>query len=195
MTSTRINYFGYGSLVNRDTRPASEVADTARLMGWRRVWEHRVIEPNREKLCTSLSVEPLEDTVAGGIDGVVVSIPVHELAQLDERESGYERLTLPADCFDLPDSFEGDEVMVYRSLPENRALADSEHPILQSYVDCVMAGYLRRFSETGLRALMDSTRGWDRSIFDDRVDPFYPRWVEVDDISCAMFDEYLDKVR
>lgn len=193
MTSHWINYFGYGSLVNRETRPPDEVANTARLKGWRRVWEHRVTDPNRDKPCTSLSVEPLSAGEAGSIDGVIVSIPPERLAQLDEREAGYERLALPATLFDLPEGFIGEKVMVYRSLPENRALADAEHPILQSYIDCVMAGYLNRFEQPGLEALMNSTRGWDRTILNDRDDPFYPRWVAVDEARCALFDEYIGR--
>ena len=85
-----------------------------------------------------------------------------------------------------------DTIMVYRSQEHNRGLADTEHPVLQSYVDCVMAGYLHRFGEEGVNALVSSTRGWECSLFNDRADPFYPRWVEVSAADQQYFDGCID---
>lgn len=179
MASDWISYFGYGSLVNRDTRPVDEVAHVARLRGWQRVWEHRVTGTSEGRHCTSLSVEPEAELGNTGIEGVVVRLPRSQLAQLDEREAGYERLELAATEFDLPDHLEIDSVMVYRSLPQNRKAADLDHPVLQSYIDCVLAGYHHKFAETGMQAFVASTRGWEGAIFNDRHAPRYPRWVEV----------------
>lgn len=179
MTSDWIYYFGYGSLVNRDTRPDGEFAESARLKGWQRVWEHRTADPDRQQQCTSLSIEPVDHSDSPGIEGVVARIPVSELPELDKRESGYERLKLSATDFDLPASISTDAVFVYRSLPQNRHLANPEHPILQSYIDCVLAGYKARFGDDGMHAMLDSTRGWSRPIMNDRTAPHYPRWVSV----------------
>lgn len=206
MKTDWIHYFGYGSLVNRETRPANEVAHSARLNGWQRVWDHRVTDPARDKRCTSLSIEPTsgvvvqagQDVIPAGIDGVVVRLPVEHLPQLDAREAGYDRLSLPLSDFDLSDELlqqmddEGVEnIMVYRSQTVNRTLADQDNPVLLSYVDCVMAGYLHRFGEQGVQDMVSSTRGWERPLFDDRSDPFYPRWVEVNDNSRQYFDSLI----
>lgn len=203
MKTDWIHYFGYGSLVNRETRPADEHAQPARLNGWQRVWDHRVTDPNRGKPCTSLSIEPGpglvvqagQEVVPAGIDGVLVRLPREQLPQLDAREAGYDRLSLPLSDFVLSAELlrqldeEGvDSIMVYRSHTDNRVLADHDHPVLQSYVDCVMAGYLHRFGQQGVRDMVSSTRGWECPLFDDRADPFYPRWVEVDDAGRACFD-------
>lgn len=208
MKTDWILYFGYGSLVNRETRPAQEIAYPARLKGWRRVWEHRVTHPNRDKRCTSLSIESFDTgqfpaSAAGpaAIDGVVVRLPLSDLHQLDEREAGYERLTLPISDFDLPqvltDQLLGEmhsqSVMVYRSLPHNRALADDDHPVLQSYIDCVMAGFLRCYGESGVQAMISSTRGWERAIFNDRDEPYYPRWVPVAQERQQYFDSCIER--
>ncbi|NND92643.1 MAG: gamma-glutamylcyclotransferase [Granulosicoccus sp.] len=210
MNTDWILYFGYGSLVNRETRPSAEVAHPARLKGWQRVWEHRVTDPNRDRPCTSLSIEPVQPaagcaTVTGherpGIDGVVVALEAHLLPQLDAREAGYERLSLPLSDFELPADlvldmqrhYAGDSIMVYRSLPVNRALATPDHPVLQSYIDCVMDGYLQRYGETGVQALIDSTRGWECAVCDDRAEPFYPRWVPVDSDRQRYFDLCVDE--
>ena len=196
MKTDWILYFGYGSLVNRNTRPAQEIAHSARLNGWQRVWDHRVSDPYRDKRCTSLSIEPSPEVA---VEGVVVRLELDKLPQLDQREAGYDRLILPASDFDLPEELleqmatEGmDEIMVYRSQEHNRGLADAENPVLQSYVDCVMAGYLHRFGEEGVNALVSSTRGWECSLFNDRTEPFYPRWVEVSSADQQYFDDSID---
>lgn len=240
-----IVYFGYGSLVNRDTRPPEESAACARLRGWHRVWEHRVAPTATREPSCSLSIAPDSTRVPearasdgsggrrmpfpdadvdaamdvamdaardaardvardaardaakdarfglgtdAGIDGVVVLLPLEALAVLDAREEGYERLTLPASHFDLPAGLVVDEIHVYRSLAENRVSATGEHPILQSYVDCCMAGFLKVYGEGGLDNFLHATRGWDGEIENDRQQPRYPRAVEVPGALLARFD-------
>jgi hypothetical protein len=195
MTAKSIYYFGYGSLVNRDTRPINEEAMDAHLHGWRRAWLHRVGGVQRPRVnCTSLTIEPVESVTSSdqaGIDGVLVRMDTADLPALDARESGYERLSLSADCFDLPGAIDADEIMVYRSLPDNRQLAEAGFPILKSYIDCVMAGYLHRFGDTGLRQMVKSTRGWERTILNDRATPFYPRHVVLEPQHQRYFDHIL----
>lgn len=180
MTSDWIYYFGYGSLVNRDTRPVGEFSDPATLKGWRRVWENRTADPARSKQCTSLSIERLADPSVGSIEGVIARMPASGLTQLDERETGYDRLKLSVDQFAVTDRVETDFVYVYQSELPHRFLANEEHPILQSYIDCVLAGYLKQFGAAGMQAMVDSTRGWDRPVMDDRAAPHYPRAVDID---------------
>ena len=197
MTTNWIHYFGYGSLVNRDTRPADESALSASLIGWQRVWGHRVTGPFGGQPCTSLSIEPksceLASQSANSIDGVVVRISVEQLPDLDAREEGYERMVLPASHFVLPEGFDGDVIMVYRSLEENRFPATTDCPILQSYIDCVMAGYLGRFGQDGLLSLMASTKGWGLPTLNDRQAPFYPRHVTVDETHRHLFNQCISQ--
>jgi cation transport protein ChaC len=180
MTSDWIYYFGYGSLVNRDTRPAGEFSESATLKGWRRVWGNRSADLKRSQNCTSLSIETLGHPSEGSIEGVIARMPVSELTQLDEREAGYNRLKLSVDEFELTDRVETDFVYVYQSELPRRFLADDEHPILQSYIDCVLAGYLTQFGRSGMQAMVDSTRGWSRPVMNDREAPHYPRAVDID---------------
>lgn len=191
MDGAQVHYFGYGSLVNRATRPAGERAIDAHLPGWQRVWNHRVGAERAGRIgCTSLSIEPIGGVAADvvppaaspGIDGVIVAMNAAELPGLDERESGYERLALPASAF-IAEAAALEEigltldatVHLYRSLPVHRHYADPAHPILQTYVDCVMAGYLDRFGLAGLDAFLDSSTGWHGMRRDDRQAPGYPR--------------------
>lgn len=180
-------YFGFGSLVNRHTRPCDEKAWNATLRGWQRVWEHRITLTDARAPCTSLSIEPADTD----IQGVLVRIPYSELAELDVRESGYERMAVTSSDFVIPQDVITDTVYVYRSLPENRSLADRDHPIAQSYVDCVLAGYLDRFDMNGLEHMLRSTRGWNRTIHNDRRAPVYPRHVSLSSEILALFDSLL----
>lgn len=130
-----------------------------------------------------------------GIDGVVVPLPIEALPVLDAREEGYERLTLPASDFELPEGLAVDEVHVYRSLTEHRMSATDEHPILQTYVDCCMAGFLNVYGEGGLDNFLHATRGWHGQIENDRTQPRYPRAVAIPGELLARFDRLVNAHR
>jgi len=195
-TTDWIYYFGYGSLVNRDTRPIDEFVLPARLNGWRRVWEHRTVDPRRKLQGTSLSIESKgigskDSAFAGGIDGVIAQMLRSDLAILDERETGYERLELAVSDFKIETDLNINSVFVYRSLQKNRLKADMRHPILQSYVDCVLEGYRSRFGESGLVNMIETTDGWEGPILNDRDEPHYPRSVSVDSKWQHFYDDLI----
>jgi hypothetical protein len=49
------------------------------------------------------------------------------------------------------------------------------HPVLLSYLDVVVQGYLQEFDEAGVAHFFDTTDGWDAPLLDDRTHPHYPR--------------------
>lgn len=189
-----IAYFGYGSLVNRDTRPPQEEAFKARLSGWERHWAHRVADDGTNRHCTSLSAWPASNP-STAIDGVVVLIEESELPALDQRESGYSRHRVPISAFKLDVTLPVKEVAIYQSLPQNFAAADKNFPILQSYIDCVMAGYERLFDKTGLAEFMRTTNGWSGNTLNDRGQPLYPRAVSLSDEQIAQFELLIEQYR
>ncbi|MFK7889626.1 MAG: gamma-glutamylcyclotransferase family protein [Granulosicoccus sp.] len=196
-------YFGYGSLVNRNTRPVDEFAIDARLSGWQRAWAHRVVNAHGGDVnCTSLTVEPVGGGAAtsDSIEGVLVCIPEDALPALDCREAGYERLEVPVASLEFENDrqsqrIDAEYVIVYRSLPRNRHPANEKFPILHSYINCVMAGFHQRFGDTGLQAMLESTRGWESAIRDDREDPLYPRHVQLDAERSQYFETLLSRHR
>jgi len=201
-----ITYFGYGSLVNRATRPAHETALRARLYGWQRVWGHRVLpeqQPSGEppRSCCSLSVEKLPKTASEQskkqpyIDGVIVTIPTTDLPVLDKREAGYNRHALSSDHFDLPPECKTSQVHVYVSKPDHQGGATEQFPILQSYIDCVLAGYGALFEHDGMQQFIDSTTGWDGVIENERNNPKYPRAVSLPVEQLALFDRMVNARR
>ena len=155
------HFFGYGSLVNRSTHSYG-AAEPARLAGWRRVWVHTAVRP-----LAYLSVEPDADST---IQGLIAHVPGGDWAALDAREHGYDR---------HPAQAEGAggtrDIQVY-AVPAGQGAAPAlAHPILLSYIDVVIQGFLREFGLPGAEGFFATTRGWDAPILDDRASPRYPR--------------------
>ena len=157
-------FFGYGSLVNRATH-AFEDAHPARLSGWRRAWRHTRLRP-----LAFLTAVPAEGHV---IDGLVAHVPNDDWAALDEREHAYDRTPVThVTDHAVPRAI---HVQVY-SIPHGRhGVPDETHPVLLSYIDVVVQGYLREFGEAGVARFFDTTDGWDAPILDDRAAPIYSR--------------------
>jgi len=152
-------FFGYGSLVNRATHdyPAAE---PALLAGWRRVWVHTALRP-----VAFLSVEPASGV---SIAGLVARVPGADWAALDAREFAYTRHAVTAQTGAGPLA-----AQVY-AVAQGRA-PGARHPILLSYLDAVVQGFLREYGPGGAAAFFATTAGWQAPVFDDRAAPRYPR--------------------
>ncbi len=172
-------FFGYGSLVNRDTHTYTNAA-RARLDGWRRAW---VRTPLRK--VAFLSVIPDANSV---IEGLIAQVPNADWAALDIRESGYARIgSERAVLHDLDPA-----VMVsHYAVPQNTWVAGGDHRILLSYLDVVIQGYLKEFGAQGVTGFFDSTDGWDTPILNDRAAPLYPRAQTLSAQETALVDQNL----
>ena len=152
--------FGYGSLVNRATH-AMAPAVPARLAGWRRVWVHVAARP-----VAFLSVR----RAPGAILGLAAEVEPGGWPALDAREAAYGRQGVTAEAADGPLP-----VQVY-AVPEGAgARPAAAYPILMSYLDTVVQGFLDVFGEAGAADFFASTDGWDAPVVDDRTAPLYPR--------------------
>lgn len=173
-------FFGYGSLVNRDTHSFTG-AQPARLDGWRRVWRQTGL-----RHAAYLTVIR-DDTCR--IDGLVAPVPQNDWAALDRREGAYMRLNATHQIrHALP---QNPQIAVY-SIPETRHVApDEEGPILLSYLDVVVQGYLREFGEAGAARFFDTTSGWDIPVLNDRNAPRYPRHCQLDATETGFVDDQL----
>lgn len=152
--------FGYGSLVNRATHTYPG-ARPAQLAGWRRVWVHTTLRP-----VAYLSVQPGD----GSILGLLAEVPGGDWAALDAREAAYARHAVTAMGPGGPEA-----AQVY-AVPTGAAHApQAAHPIMQSYLDCVVQGFLREFGPAGAADFFATTDGWEAPILDDRAAPVYSR--------------------
>lgn len=176
-------FFGYGSLVNRATHDYAN-AHTARLSGWRRVWCHTDLRP-----VAFLSVVPDATTT---ISGLMAEVPGADWAALDAREYAYDRITC-SDTVSHPAT--GTPNIAVYSVPERaRAQPTQTHPILQSYLDVVVQGYLREFGADGAQAFFDTTDGWNAPILQDRNAPRYPRHQTLSVSDRQFIDAALDRL-
>ncbi len=89
-------------------------------------------------------------------------MPGGDWAALDLREEGYDRHAIPSGLV-----VEGDvpvAAQVYAVPVLSMQVQDDPAPILLSYLDVVVQGYLREFGEAGARDFFATTDGWDTVI-------------------------------
>ncbi len=157
-------FFGYGSLVNRRTHAYGD-AHAARVTGWRRVWRHTHLRDT-----AFLSVEPAPGSE---IDGLIAAVPAGDWRALDAREAGYDRLPLTdglAHAATRPVA-----AHIYAVSAQHTGDTGLRCPILLSYLDVVVQGFVAEFGEAGAERFFDTTRGWEAPVLDDRARPRYPR--------------------
>ncbi len=134
-----------------------------------------------------LTVVPAADQV---IDGLIAAVPDADWPALDRREGSYDRLHL--DPSHVSHGVSGNiTVRMYKTVETNDAAATVRCPILLSYLDCVIKGFLDVFGRQGVADFFASTDGWDAPILNDRKDPRYPRHVELSKSEKQLVDERL----
>ena len=175
------HFFGCGSLVNRATHSYPD-AEPASLTGWRRVWVHTPIRP-----LAYLSVEP-DPTCT--IQGLIAHVPGGDWAALDAREYGYNRhLGHATRANNTPHP-----IQVYAVPTTASQAVQAAHPILLSYIDTVVQGFLAEFGPQGAAHFFQTTKGWHAPILNDRAAPQYLRAQRLTKAEQAVVDEGLSTV-
>lgn len=176
-------FFGYGSLVNTATH-AYEDARPARLAGWRRQW----VQTGLREAAFLTAVRCADSE----IDGLIAAVPGADWDALDQREWAYDRLA--ASDAVRHGLCPATEVSVY-AVPAERHNAGSEvHPVLLSYLDVVVQGYLQVFGGDGVAEFFATTGGWDVPVLDDRRTPRYPRHQQLHAKERSLTDRHLQSV-
>lgn len=176
-------FFGYGSLVNLATHDYQD-PQPARLSGWRRHWCHTDL---REVAFLSAVPDPTQ-----AIDGLIASVPGADWQALDKREYAYDRI--PTRAVTHPLTHDPD-ISVYAVPEHSQNQGSRRHPILLSYLDVVVQGYLKVFGETGAADFFATTSGWDSPVLDDRSAPRYPRHQTLSATELELVDHHLSAVR
>ena len=179
---TEPHFFGYGSLVNRRTH-VYDAAHPAAIDGWRRTWRH----------IAALDHAFLTATPAPGhrIEGLIAEVPGADWAALDEREVFYERIA--ADQVSHPLTGEA-EIQMYHSPEHLNAAAGVLKPILLSYLDVIVQGYLGEFGEDGVTRFFETTDGWEAPVLNDRAAPLYPRHQALSVNERGLTDHWLGRL-
>ncbi len=171
--------FGYGSLVNRATHGYART-HPARLSGWRRRWQHAA---GREVAFLSAVEAP-----GHAIDGVIASVSEDDWPALDERERWYRRAAGETVEHGLGT---GAAVQFYHAPPGMHASTAHELPILLSYLDVVVQGFLSEFGEAGVERFFETTDGWGAPVRDDRARPVYRRHQALSEAERQLVDRWL----
>jgi len=200
-----VGYFGYGSLVNRATLTTGHVAaHRARLKGWRRTWRPRPQMPALADMGAAVSLPDgatpalltAHRAESAAIDGLLVIDFAVNLPGIDAREFRYHRRDISlADLeFSDPGHGLGAEIAlhVYEARIEHPA-TEGPAPILRSYLDAVMQGFLREFGADGLHRFVSETDAFHAPIHEDRAEPLYPRAVSLSPAEVELFDVVLGR--
>ena len=173
-------FFGYGSLVNRATHDFARPVP-AQLVGWRRAWRHTDLRP-----VAFLTAVPDPGCV---IDGLIAQVPKGDWAALDQREWAYDRI--PASASVRHGLKVAPDIAVY-AVPEVRhSPPGANYPVLLSYIDVVVQGYLREFGEAGVARFFATTDGWETPVLNDRAAPRYPRHQQLEADQVVLVDRHL----
>lgn len=189
MTGDLVGYFGFGSLVNRKTLRTDFIdAVPARLHGWQRHWQSRT-----RALPDHVAQLSVHEVPGKWIDGLIVVDRAENLPAVDYRERDYDRVVISPENLefhngksagDLPDY-----LIVYVAKENNHISPDG--PLLQSYLDAVMQGFLLEYGQRGISHFLESTVGFNRQIILDRREPRYSRPVQLGEDEERMFDSGL----
>ena len=193
-SGTAVAYFGYGSLVNRVTHRTSILgAVPGRLSGWQRLWRPRPDMADDVSGGREIALLTAGRRAEAAIDGLLVFDRVENLPSVDQREACYHRR--PLDAANL--TFFGEAppslppLYIYEAF-EAVPVVRQPPPILRSYLDAVMQGFMREFGEEGVHRFVDETGGFaDTPICEDRAAPVYPRAVRLSPEEEALFTSLL----
>lgn len=186
-----VAYFGYGSLVNRATLRTRYIdAVPARLSGWKRCWRPRPAGDVSVAghVSSMLSARRHDDHA---IDGLLVYDSLENLPEVDQREAKYDRMSVGLDSLTIDVAVPHECPVYIYEAHTNTAPHDPGDPILQSYLDAVMQGFMHEFGENGVRGFLHSTDGFERPVRSDRHDPVYARAVDLPAHQRDLFDGLL----
>ena len=176
-------FFGYGSLVNQATHDFAN-PQPARIKGWRRAWRHTDLRP-----VAFLTAIPDPDCE---IEGLIAHVPHGDWDALDQREWAYERILVTKT---VSHALTHDVEIAIYAVEEGLHTAPTErYPILLSYLDVVVQGYLRQYGSDGADRFFATTEGWEAPILNDRADPRYPRHQQLSTSDKQFIDDRLANI-
>ncbi len=180
--------FGYGSLMNSSSRKLT--GQTGKAIP---VIAHGLVR-SWGKIDDSYTISPLVvNSGEGQVNGVLLEIDDSELPEFDRRESGYQRVSLPASQIETEHEFDVSRpIWVY--ITENHQHPCENSPIVQSYVDTVLCGCLE-VSESFAKHFIAHTLGWHHPMENDRHNPKYVRLAGVSEEQHPLIDELIATVR
>ena len=190
MTDDLIAYFGYGSLVNRNTLRTNFISThRAQLKGWKRHWQARSKDCDVSNDIALLSVHRDKDCA---IDGMLVIDKAESLSSLDQREVEYERVHLDLSDLIITDVPQVIPQTLFVYVGNEHGSSRHDKQLIQSYLDAVLFGFYNEFGEAGVLRYFETTEGFSRPLIMDREKPIYARSDIVPSELLKWFDDLLE---
>jgi len=160
--------FGYGSLVNnesrfitlkRHTNPIKAIIDNS--FGYVRKWNYY----NKENNIIALGLE--KNIFGSNINGVLFDVYDNEIALLDKREIGYEKITIPFNFIKVLSKKKllDTDSIIYTYIPKkdyrlyNNIDYISPNKLNQSYLNKCCIGFLQ-YDYSFYESFVDNTYDW-----------------------------------
>ncbi|MDB1126097.1 gamma-glutamylcyclotransferase family protein [Vibrio algarum] len=179
--------FGYGSLLNSSSRrltgqtgPAIPVIIHGLIRHWTLINDSYLLSP----LAVSIG--------SGQVNGVLLKVDEHTLNEFDKREAGYQRIEVKTHKVETVEEEIDRTLTIWVYVTENIIAPTIEIPIVQSYVDTVIAGCLE-VSENFAQHFVENTKGWHHPLENDRNQPKYTRLAGVTSAHHELIDDLLLK--
>lgn len=183
-----IAYFGYGSLVNRDTHRTDIVeASPAILNGWKRCWR-----PRRDTSVFNVAILSVREQSGTSTEGLLVIDRAENLPAIDERERAYDRVRLHPDQLQHNAKLPANCPIYVYEVPVEPELTFGTQRILRSYLEAVLQGYLLEHGFEAMSRFVCETEAFHIGILDDRANPLYQRSVELSHEQRDLIDAVLD---
>ena len=162
--------FGYGSLINSNSRRITGIAGDSlavRVQGLERTWVGWKGTQMR-----AVAARPMADACC---NGVLFEVPESELDKFDVRETHYTRTLLDLSQVEYLPGYEalGKNAQVWVYLFNHQGYGLSHAPIVQSYLDVILLG-CQEITSTFAQEFIQHTLNW-ALWHDDRKHPIYPR--------------------
>ncbi len=176
-------FFGYGSLVNKRTHDYLD-AHKAEVKGWRRAWRRSPL-----RAVSYLTAVPAPDDTALGL---IAGVPGGAWAALDQRERAYQRHDATSDISHA--AGRKLDVAIYAIADGHHHPPTDDNPLLLSYIDVVVQGYLSEFGHEGVQHFFETTEGWHAPVLNDRAAPVYSRHQVLSAEEKALVDEGISRL-
>ncbi|MFZ2168145.1 MAG: gamma-glutamylcyclotransferase family protein [Methylococcaceae bacterium] len=196
---------GYGSLMQDESRkrsaPNADTAYPVRVNGYRRGWFAKGGSVGFDT--TYLGAVPDK---AGKLNAVIYKINPDEIPAMDKREFIYCRLAVEPAGFTLLKQgtpTPHGQVWIYVNKPESIATANTQYPIVQSYVDIFVSGCQEQEQRYALKNFakecLAMTSNWSTAWVNDRLYPrrpfiYQPKAGQIDKLLKEQLPDYFQQI-
>jgi len=181
--------FGFGSIVNDESRKSTDSSSGDPIpvrissdFGYRRMWNFQGSSAKLTALGLVKVTNPAEKST---INGIIYPIKGNDMTAFDEREEGYNRVEVPLNLIQsvgwkqLPIH----DYKIWAYIPQGvNGVAGQDlqpatkfYPILQTYIDVVLTGFLK-YGENFAIEFLYTTGWWSKYWLNDRQVPRRP-WI------------------